>query len=68
MELKGIHYLTDENNQKIAVQIDLKKYGAIWEDFYEGLVAEMRKNEEKIPFQQILDQFRTTAKQSLNGL
>jgi hypothetical protein len=54
MELKGIRYVTDENNRRIAVQIDLKKYGQIWEDFYEGLIAETRKDEEKIPLQQVI--------------
>ena len=27
-EMKGIHYLTDDQNRKVAVQIDLKK---VWE-------------------------------------
>lgn len=44
--MKGIHYLTNEENHKIAVQIDLTLYGDIWEDFYDRLLVEQRKNEE----------------------
>lgn len=52
--MKGINYLTDEKNRKIAVQIDLKKYGHIWEDFYDYLIAELRKDEEKIPLEDVI--------------
>ena len=44
--MKGINYLTDENNHKIAVQIDLNLYGDLWEDFYDRILVEQRKNEE----------------------
>jgi len=46
--MEGIHYLTDENNNKVAVQIDLKKYGEYSQDFYDGLLAELTKDEEII--------------------
>lgn len=43
--MKGVSYVTDEKGKRIAVQIDLKKYGRIWEDFYDALiVAEKRMN------------------------
>jgi hypothetical protein len=32
----GIHFVTDEKGRKVAVQIDLKKHGAIWQDFGTG--------------------------------
>ncbi|HEU4595354.1 MAG TPA: hypothetical protein VFS10_09445 [Pyrinomonadaceae bacterium] len=31
--------------RKTAVLIDLKKYGEMWEDFYDALVAQSRANE-----------------------
>ena len=37
----------------MAVQIDLKKYGAIWEDFWDGLVSESRRKEKGIPLEKI---------------
>jgi hypothetical protein len=38
----------------VDVLIDLKKHGAIWEDFWDGLVSESRRKEKSIP----CDQYR----------
>ena len=35
--MQGIQYVTDTHGKRIAVQIDLRKYGELWEDFYDGL-------------------------------
>jgi hypothetical protein len=43
--MKGIQFVTDEKGQKTAVLIDLKKYGELWEDFYDGLIAIQRADE-----------------------
>lgn len=43
--MRGVRYLIDENGQKTAVLIDLKRHGEIWEDFYDRAVAEVRKKE-----------------------
>ena len=43
--LKGIHFVVDESGEKVAVQIDLKKYGNLWEDFYDTLLTESRAHE-----------------------
>jgi hypothetical protein len=43
--MTGIQFLTDEKGRKVAVQIDLRKHGALWEDFYDGLVSEKRRKE-----------------------
>ncbi len=37
--MTGIRFLIDEKGRKVAVQIDLRKYGALWEDSYDGLVS-----------------------------
>jgi hypothetical protein len=29
--MQGIRYVTDEHGERVAVQIDLKKHGEIWE-------------------------------------
>jgi hypothetical protein len=50
-DMIGIQYVTDEKGRKVAVQIDLKKYGAIWEDFRDGLVSESRRKEKSIPYE-----------------
>ncbi len=46
--MKGISFVTDEKNKKVAVQIDLKKYGELWEDFYDALIAHSRRHEKTI--------------------
>jgi len=48
--MEGIHFVTNEKGKKIAVQIDLERYGDAWEDFYDQLVAEQRQGEKSIPF------------------
>jgi hypothetical protein len=50
--MSGIHFVTDAKGRKVAVQIDLKKHGAIWEDFWDGLVSESRRKEKAIPYEQ----------------
>jgi hypothetical protein len=60
--MEGIHYVTDENNRKIAVQIDLEKYGELWEDFYDAIVAESRKDEESEPFDQVVAELKAAGK------
>ena len=54
--MEGILYLTDEKNKKRFVQIDLEKYGDIWEDFYDGLIAEMSKNEDSYPVEEVISE------------
>ncbi len=60
--MRGIHYVTDEKNRKIAVQIDLRKYGELWEDFYDSLVSELRKDEEKIPLEEVVKDLKSKGK------
>ena len=43
--MQGINYVTNEDGKRVAVLIDLKKHGEIWEDFYDGLTAKRRENE-----------------------
>ncbi len=48
--MKGIKYVTDENNKKLAVQISFEVFGEYLEDLIDGLIAESRKDDEKISF------------------
>lgn len=43
--LKGIQYLVDSTGKRTAVVISLEEWGELWEDFYDVLVSEARKNE-----------------------
>jgi hypothetical protein len=51
--MTGIQFVTDEKGRKVAVQINLRKHGAIWEDFYDGLVSEKRRKEKGIPLETV---------------
>jgi hypothetical protein len=50
--MTGIQYVTDEKGRRVAVQIDLKTHGAMWEDFRDGLVSASRRKEKTIPYEQ----------------
>lgn len=50
--MTGIQFVTDEKGRKVAVQIDLKKHGAIWEDFWDGLISESRRKEKGMSYEQ----------------
>ena len=49
--MTGIQFVTDDKGRRVAVQIDLKKHRAIWEDFWDGLVSESRRKEKSIPYE-----------------
>jgi hypothetical protein len=51
--MRGIRFVTDKKGRKVAVQIDLKKYGTLLEDFWDGLVSESRRAETSIPFDKV---------------
>ena len=43
--MEGIQYLTNDKGEKVAVQIDLRRYGDLWEDVYDTLLARARADE-----------------------
>ena len=48
--MEGIHFVTNEKGKKIAVQIDLERYGELWEDIHDQLVTASRSHEKSVPF------------------
>ena len=60
--MEGIFYIIDDQNKKRFVQIDLDKYGELWEDFYDILVATLRKEDESIPYDQVKDELKLYGK------
>ncbi|MFL6417330.1 MAG: hypothetical protein ACJ74Y_16870 [Bryobacteraceae bacterium] len=50
--MTGIQFVTDEKGRKVGVLIDLKKHGAIWEDFRDGMISEARRKEKSVPYAQ----------------
>ncbi len=44
-ELEGIKFVVGTSGDKVAVLIDLKQHGELWEDFYDTIVARARADE-----------------------
>ena len=43
--MRGVQYLVDDDGERTAVLIDLKKNAQLWEDFYDVAVAKSRAKE-----------------------
>jgi hypothetical protein len=44
-DLERIQFVVDSSGDKVAVLIDLKQYGELWEDFYDTILAHQREHE-----------------------
>jgi hypothetical protein len=51
--MTGIQYVTDAKGRKVAVQIDLTKRRALWEDIQDVLVSRSRQHEKRIPLDKV---------------
>ena len=51
--MTGIQFVTDDKGRKVAVRIDLKKYGALLEDSWDGLIFQSRRREKGIPLEKV---------------
>ena len=55
--MKGVSYIIDDSNKKIAVQINLKvleKYDEEIEYLIDGIIAESRKDEQRKPLDEVI--------------
>lgn len=62
--MEGIQFLLNKKGQKKAVLIDLKKYGELWEDFYDAVVARKRKSEPRESLELVKDRLHRLGKLS----
>lgn len=60
--MKGIQYLTDAEGNRLAVQIDLREWGELWEDLYDSMVAYERSGEGTDTWDEIKDSLRDSGK------
>jgi len=51
--MTGIHYVTDEEGRKVAVQIDLREHADLWEEIEDVLVSQSRRSEVSIPLDEV---------------
>jgi hypothetical protein len=63
--MSGINYVTNEAGERVAVIIDLKKYGQLWEDFSDTLVAKQREKEPRESLESVKKHLKQKGK--LNG-
>lgn len=64
-KIKGISYVTNADNERIAIQIDLKtleKHPDLIEDFLDGIIAESRRDEETVPLSKVVAKLKKTGK------
>jgi hypothetical protein len=60
--VEGIQYVTDDKGRKTAVLIDLRKYGELWEDFYDALIARERADEPRESLEVVREKLRRQGK------
>jgi hypothetical protein len=53
MKKNGFQFLVDDNGNKTAVLIDLKKNRQLWEDFYDLMIIESRREEPRVAWQTV---------------
>jgi hypothetical protein len=60
--MQGIQFVTNEKGQKVAVQINLKKFGELWEDFYDNLIFNKRALEPRESIASVKARLKTQGK------
>jgi hypothetical protein len=51
--MTGIQFVTDDKGRKVAIQINLKRYGDRLQDFCDGVISESRRSEKGIPLEKV---------------
>lgn len=51
--MKGIQFVIDDSGNKKAVLIDLSQWGELWEDVYNVLVSQSRRNEPTVLWEEL---------------
>lgn len=60
--MQGIQYVVNDKGKKLAVIIDLEKYGELWEDFYDSVTARLRANEPRETLESVKKRLRKQGK------
>ena len=58
MVVPGVQFVTDADGRKVAVMLDLKEWGELWEDIYDNIIADSRKGEPTIPLAEFETELR----------
>jgi len=60
--MRGVQFLVDDDGEKTAVLIDLKKNADLWEDFYDVAVARSRAKEPRESLESVRRRLRLRGK------
>lgn len=60
--LEGIGFVTNAAGEQIAVLIDLKQHGELWEDFYDALLIRARADEPRETLEEVQEKLRQSGK------
>lgn len=64
-QMEGIGFVTNAKGEKVAVLIDLREHGDLWEDFYDTLIARTRADEPRESLEDVREHLKSLGK--LNG-
>jgi len=56
--MRGVHFVTDADGKKVAVQLDLEEWGELWEDIYDSIIAREREGEPATSLTDFEDELR----------
>jgi hypothetical protein len=56
--MKGIQFLVDDDGNKTAVVIDLKRNAQLWEDFFDRVLVRNRENESRESLESVREKIR----------
>ncbi|MFH1008993.1 MAG: hypothetical protein V1800_16085 [Candidatus Latescibacterota bacterium] len=51
VQLEGVQYVMDSAGKRTAVLLSLAEWGELWEDIYDVLVSQTRKNEPTVSWE-----------------
>jgi hypothetical protein len=51
--LKGVQFITDDAGKKMAVVLSLAEWGKFWEDIYDVLISESRRDELAVSWEEL---------------
>jgi len=57
--MRGIQFVVDDTGKKTAVLINLEEWGELWEDIYDVLVSESRRDEPRVPWEELKAELAT---------
>ncbi len=60
--MRGVQFLVDDDGEKTAVLIDLKKNAQLWEDFYDVAIARSRAKEPRESLESVRRRLRPRGK------